>query len=152
AAEREVFQQLTINASLVAVLESITRLVESICREATGSISVLAEAGESFQYIVAPQLPERLRAVLARSAIDIRNGSCAAAVYLGRQVLVADLTKDPYWQQRRQVAQDSGLRAAWSVPIKSANGKILGALGVYRREVGLPSSAEVDGMAHAAQL
>ena len=152
AAEREVFQQLTINASLPAVLESITRLAESICRDSTGSVSVLAEAADSFEYIVAPRLPERLRAVLARSAIDIRNGSCAAAVYLGRQVLVADLVKDPYWQQRRQVAQDSGLRAAWSVPIKAANGKILGALGVYRTEPSLPNSTEVDGMAHAAQL
>ena len=152
AAEREVFQQLTINAPLPRVLESITRLVESVCRDSIGSVSVLAEPGDSFEYLVAPRLAERLRAVLARSAVEIRNGSCAAAVYLGRQVLVADLLKDPYWQQRRQVAQESGLRAAWSVPIKAASGKILGALGVYRKEPGLPSATEVDGMGHAAQL
>ncbi len=152
AAEREVFQQLTVNAPLPAVLESITRLTESVCRDSIGSISRLADSGDVFEYLVAPRLPERLRAVLSRSAIDIRNGSCAAAVYLGRQVLVADLLKDPYWQQRRQVGQESGLRAAWSVPIKAANGRMLGALGVYRPDPGLPTSSEVDGILHAAQL
>jgi diguanylate cyclase (GGDEF)-like protein/PAS domain S-box-containing protein len=151
-AEREVFRQLTVNAPLPAVLESITHLVESVCREAVGSVSVLAEGGDSFAYLVAPRMPERLRAVLARSTIDIRNGSCAAAVYLCRQVLVADLVKDPFWQQRRHVAQEAGLRAAWSVPIKAASGKILGALGVYRGEPGLPSATESEGIAHAAQL
>jgi len=50
---------------------------------------MLADDGLAFLSMVAPRLPEKLRAVLERSAIDIRNGSCAAAVYLGRQVLVA---------------------------------------------------------------
>src|SRR5690606_11027850 len=36
--------------------------------------------------------------------------------------------------------------------IKSANGTVLGALGVYRAEPGLPSETESQVMAHAAQL
>ncbi|MEP7247452.1 MAG: EAL domain-containing protein, partial [Gammaproteobacteria bacterium] len=73
-------------------------------------------------------------------------------VYLERQVLVPDIAKDPFWEQRRQAALASGLRAAWSLPIKAANGQVLGALGVYRAEVGLPTPSESDTMAHAAQL
>jgi diguanylate cyclase (GGDEF)-like protein/PAS domain S-box-containing protein len=71
---------------------------------------------------------------------------------LGRQVLVEDLGKDPFWRERREIALAAGLRAAWSTPIKTASGKILGALGVYRTEVGLPSTREAEIMAHAAQL
>jgi diguanylate cyclase (GGDEF)-like protein/PAS domain S-box-containing protein len=152
AAEREVFEKLMANAPLPEVLEAIVGMAETICAGAMGSVSVLAESGVSFAYIVAPRMPERLKAVLARSSIDIRNGSCAAAVYLCRQVLVPDIAKDPIWQQRRQVALDSSLRAAWSAPIKDASGKVLGALGIYRSELGLPSLAESAGIAHAAQL
>ncbi|MEA3180491.1 MAG: hypothetical protein QOI59_4014 [Gammaproteobacteria bacterium] len=152
AAERQVFEQLTSNAPLEEVLASITRLIESVGIGTVCSVSMLADDGLAFLSMVAPRLPEKLRAVLERSAIDIRNGSCAAAVYLGRQVLVADIGKDPFWQQRREAALEARLRAAWSTPLKSASGKLLGSLGVYRREPGLPTYRESEIMAHAAQL
>lgn len=152
AAEREVFEQLTSNAPLQEVLASITRLIESVGIGTVCSVSMLADDGLAFSYMVAPHLTDKLRAVLERSSIDIRNGSCAAAVYLGRQVLVADVAKDPFWQQRRDAALEAGLRAAWSTPLKAASGKLLGSLGVYRREPGLPTPRESEIMAHAAQL
>jgi diguanylate cyclase (GGDEF)-like protein/PAS domain S-box-containing protein len=152
AAEREVFEKLTANSPLPIALESITRLIETVGVGTVASVSVLAPDGASFSYMVAPHFPERLRAVLERSSIDIRNGSCAAAVYLGRQVLVADVAKDPFWQQRREAALAAGLKAAWATPIKTAQGKVLGSLGVYRNELGLPNQRELELMGHTAQL
>lgn len=152
AVEREVFEQLTSNAPLQEVLASITRLLESVSAGAVCSVSLLTDDGAAFLYMVAPHLEDKLRAVLEKSGIDIRNGSCAAAVYLRRQVLVADIAKDPFWQQRREIALEAGLRAAWSTPLKSSSGKLLGSLGVYRKEPGLPGPREAEIMAHAAQL
>ena len=152
AAEREVFAQLTGNALLPEVLASITRLIESVGVGTVCSVSVLADDGQAFSYTVAPHLPDPLRGVLERSSIDIRNGSCAAAVYLGRRVLVADVAKDPFWAQRRESALEAGLRTAWATPIKAASGKLLGSLGVYRGEPGLPTGREAEIMGHAAQL
>jgi diguanylate cyclase (GGDEF)-like protein/PAS domain S-box-containing protein len=152
AAERDVFEKLTANAPLAAVLESIARLIESGSTSATCAVSVLAADGRGFSQIVAPRFSQSLRVALAGVSIDARSGSCAAAVHLGRQVLVADLERDPFWQERRELALDGQLRAAWSTPIKTAGGKILGALGVYRTEAGLPSAREAQIMAHAAQL
>jgi diguanylate cyclase (GGDEF)-like protein/PAS domain S-box-containing protein len=152
AAEREVFAQLTGKAPLSDVLASITRLIEPVGVGTMCSVSVLAEDGQAFAYTIAPRLPEALRSALEHTGIDIRNGSCAAVVYLARQVLVADVGKDPFWERPRDAALGSGVRAAWATPIKAADGKILGALGVYRGEPGLPGSAEVAIMGHAAQL
>ena len=152
AAEHAVFEKLTANAPLATVLESIARLIESGSARTVCSVSVLTEDGSGFSNIVAPRLSQRLRAALSCVKIDIRSGSCAAAVYLGRQVLVADLATDPFWQERREIALDAGLRAAWSTPIKTAGGKILGALGVYLTEAGLPTAREAEIIAHAAQL
>ena len=152
AAEREVFAQLTGNSPLSEVLASITRLIEPVGAGTMCSISVLAEGGNTFAYTAAPRLPDSLRTALEQSRIDIRSGSSAAAVYLGRQVLVADVAKDPFWDRPREAALVSGVGAAWATPIKSAGGKILGSLGVYRGEPGLPGPAEAAIMAHAAQL
>jgi diguanylate cyclase (GGDEF)-like protein/PAS domain S-box-containing protein len=152
AAEREVFEQVTRNASLPQVLASVTSLVESVGVGTVCSVGVLAEGGGEFAYMVAPQLPDSPRKALEHASIDIRNGSCAAAVYLGRQVLVPDIAKDPFWQERREVALAAGLRAAWSTPIKAAGGSVLGSLGVYRGEPGLPTPHDSQIMARAAQL
>jgi diguanylate cyclase (GGDEF)-like protein/PAS domain S-box-containing protein len=152
AVERQVFEQLTRNAPLAGVLASITALIESAIPGTAGSVSLLAPHGQNFASVLAPQLPEELCSALERTPIGIRNGSCAACVYLGRQVLVADLAKDPFWQEQREPALSAGKRAAWSTPIKAADGSMLGSLGVYRAEVGLPAAADTNLMARAAQL
>jgi diguanylate cyclase (GGDEF)-like protein/PAS domain S-box-containing protein len=152
ASEREVFEQMTRTAPLPHVLGSITRLVESAGVGTLAAVSVLEESGRAFAYMIAPALPAALRTALARASVDIRNGSCAAAVYLGRQVLVADIGADPCWLEPRAAALGAGLTAAWSTPIKAAGGKVLGSLGVFRAEPGLPSPAESQIMARAAQL
>ena len=152
AGERDVFERIAADAPLALVLDSIVELIESISSSFTGAISLVGADGQSFVSIAGRRLPARWRAVEERLAIDIRNGSSAAAVYLGRQVLVADVARDAYWQRRRDVALDAGFHAAWSVPIKSANGRVLGALSIYRPEAGAPLPPDVELMVHAARL
>ncbi|MGH2928986.1 MAG: GAF domain-containing protein, partial [Solirubrobacteraceae bacterium] len=130
-AERAVLEQLTGSAPLAQILASITRFIESVGVGTVCSIAVLTAERESFAYVVAPRMPAKLRMALERCAVEIRNGSCAAAVYLGRQVLVADIGTDPFWEQPRAQALQAGLNAAWSTPIKAADGRVLGALCVY---------------------
>jgi diguanylate cyclase (GGDEF)-like protein/PAS domain S-box-containing protein len=150
--EREVFECIAGNAPLPVVLEAISRLLESAVQDCSGAISVLGEDGRHFEQIVAPRLPDRLRSVMLRTPVGLRNGSCAAAVYLGRQVLVANLASDPLWQQRRTAALDAGLAAAWSSPIIAASGRVIGALALYRRRPGLPPERDCELMTHAARL
>ncbi|MBV9698222.1 MAG: PAS domain S-box protein [Gammaproteobacteria bacterium] len=152
AAERQVFEQVTRNAPLEEVLTSITVLIESAIEGAQGAVSVLAPESKSFDYMVAPHLAEQLRRQLGQAPVGIRSGSCAACVYLGRQVLVADLAKDPFWAEPRAAALAAGLRGSWSTPIKAAGGSMLGALGVFCGTVRLPAPAEGEAMARAAQL
>jgi diguanylate cyclase (GGDEF)-like protein/PAS domain S-box-containing protein len=151
-AERAALEQLTGSAPLAEILASITRFIESVGVGTVCSIAVLAANGSAFSYLVSPRLPAKLRAALERCAVDIRNGSCAASVYLGRQVLVADIGTDPFWEQPRSHALEAGLNAAWSTPIKATDGRVLGALGVYHSTSGLPGQRELRIMDHAAQI
>ena len=151
-AERAVFEQLTGNAPLAEVLASVTRFIESVGVGTVCSISVLADDRARFAYIVDSRLPAPLRMALEHAVIDIRNGSCAAAVYLDRPVLVADIATDPFWERYRGLALQAGLSAAWSIPIKATDGQVLGCLGVYHHTGGLPGQRESHIMAHAAQI
>ena len=152
AGERDVFERIAADAPLPRVLEAITALLESVNRTFIAAISCVDAPAHAFTEIIGARLPARWRQIEQGMPIDMRNGSSAAAVYLGRQVLVADVALDAFWQRRRELALELGLRAAWAVPIQAVNGRILGALCVYRPVTGPPQSADLELIAHAARL
>jgi diguanylate cyclase (GGDEF)-like protein/PAS domain S-box-containing protein len=150
--ERAFFALLASNAGLPAVLDVISALVQAVYPRARCTISVLAPDASCFALTIARQLPPMLAAVLERTPIEPRRGSCAAAVYSACDVFVADVANDAHWGDRRQVVLDAGFRAVWSMPIKGASGKLLGAVAIYRHEPGLPDAREQVLQAHAARL
>ena len=135
------------------MLASITRFVESALPGTLASVSVLAADRQAFAHMVAPRLPDTLRIALER--VSIAQHATARApppcTSIGRccRPTWPPTRSGPSSARRRSRAQ---LRAAWSTPIKAAGGKLLGALGVYRAEAGLPATGESQIMARAAQL
>ncbi len=150
--ERAFFALLASNAGLPAVLDVISALVQAVYPRCRCTISVLSPDASCFSLTIARQLPPMLAAVIERTPIEPRRGSCAAAVYGAGDVFVADVGTDSHWADRRQVVIDSGFRAVWSIPIKGASGKLLGSVAIYRPEPGLPDSREQILQAHAARL
>jgi len=150
--ERAFFALLASNAGLPAVLDVISALVQAVYPRCRCTISVLSPDASYFSLTIARHLPPMLAAVLERTPVEPRRGSCAAAVYSACDVFVADVANDAHWADRRQVVLDSGFRAVWSMPIKGASGKLLGAVAIYRPEPGLPDSREQVLQAHAARL
>src|SRR5688500_14438895 len=150
--ERAFFALLASNAGLPAVLDVISALVQAVYPRCRCTISVLSPDGSHFALTIARQLPPVLAAVLERTPIEPRRGSCAAAVYSACDVFVADVANDAHWADRRQVVLDSGFRAVWSMHIKGASGKLLGSVAIFRPEPGLPDSREQVLQSHAARL
>jgi diguanylate cyclase (GGDEF)-like protein/PAS domain S-box-containing protein len=150
--ERDVFERIAADAPLAEVLASIAALVESVNSSYVAAISRLAADGQGFAEVVGRRLSPRMRAIEERTPIDMRSGSAAAAVYLGRTVLAADVGTDPFWERRRELAAESGFRSAWSVPIHAAAGRLLGAFSVYSPAGGLPPPRDLELISHAARL
>jgi diguanylate cyclase (GGDEF)-like protein/PAS domain S-box-containing protein len=150
--ERRVFEKIASHAHLSVALEAITEVVDQVCPEGSCAISLLNAQTQTFQLATAPGLPLEFRAAMEGTPVGARNGTCAAAVYLGRPVIVADIAKDALWEQRREVALQHGLRACWSSPVMAGNGMALGTLAIYRRHTGTPGRRESDLMARMTQL
>jgi len=81
-------------------------------------------------------------------------GSCGTAAYRGSPVIVSDIASDPLWEvpQHRAAALSHGLRASWSNPILSSEGKVLGTFCIYGREPQSPSPHDLGVMEKATHL
>jgi diguanylate cyclase (GGDEF)-like protein/PAS domain S-box-containing protein len=150
--ERELFGRMAADAPLREVLEAIVALVSAVSGYPLVALSRLGPDGQSFAEVIGPRLPALLRSAEEQTTIDVRNGSSAAAVYLGRAVIVGNVRTDPYWQRQRELAMQVGLAAAWAFPVKAAGGGMLGALTVYRDQPGKPHERDLELLAHAARL
>ncbi len=151
AGERRVLERLASNASLESALDAITDVIEKLHPGDRCTIRLLEEDG-MLRHVAAAHLPREFCQAMHEVPIELRFGSCAAAVYLGRQVIVADISTDPFWEYRREAALRSGLRACWSNPIRASDGGIIGTLAVYLNSPCAPAGRDAELMARMTQL
>jgi diguanylate cyclase (GGDEF)-like protein/PAS domain S-box-containing protein len=152
AGERRVFEKIAANAPLIMVLEAIGEVIERVVLGGRCAISLFDPERQVLSFGVAPSLPREFVAAMDRTPIGIRFGSCAASVYLSRQVTVADIESDALWEFRRDAAVFAGLRAAWSAPILASDGQVLGTFSVYQRQTGVPSARDHELMSRMTQI
>jgi diguanylate cyclase (GGDEF)-like protein/PAS domain S-box-containing protein len=152
AGERRIFEKIAANAPLDLVLESIGEVIERVMPGGHCTINLFDAEHQVLNYGVAPSLPRAFVAAMDRSPVGIRYGSCAAAVYLARQVSVADIETDALWEFRREAARHAGLRAAWSAPIIASDGSTVGTFAVYHRLPGLPPARDHELMSRMTQI
>jgi diguanylate cyclase (GGDEF)-like protein/PAS domain S-box-containing protein len=152
AGERRVFEKVAANAPLPAALESICEVIERAMPESCCAISLLDAGKTSLSLGVAPNLPREFVWAMDYAPVGIRYGSCSAAVYLSRLVIVADIETDALWEFRRDAARHAGLRAAWSAPIVASDGQLVGTFAIYRRHPGIPLSRDHELMVRMAQI
>ena len=151
AGERRVLERLASNATLESALEAISDVIEKMHPGDRCAIRLL-DADGFLRHVVAPRLPREYCAAMEEVPVGIRFGSCAAAVYLGRPVIVADIATDPFWEYRRDAALRSGLRACWSNPILASDGSIIGTLAVYLTSACTPAGRDAELTARMTQL
>jgi formate hydrogenlyase transcriptional activator len=148
----DALKMMLIGASLNEVLTSITRLIEAHSEGMLCSIFLLDEDGLHLRYGVAANLPQAYRAATDGVCIGPNVGSCGAAAYLRQPVFISDMLSHPNWEGFRDVVLQSGLRAAWSTPILSHDGKVLGTFCMYYREVRQPVTDEIQLIDYASRI
>jgi diguanylate cyclase (GGDEF)-like protein/PAS domain S-box-containing protein len=152
AGERRVFERLAANVDLRITLEAITDVVERVAPDSMCALWLLNEEVNQLTLCAGPRLPAEFVRAVEPVSINARNGSCAAAVYLQRQVIVAEIARDALWENFRHVALTANLRACWSTLIHAADGRILGTIALYFRLPRSPQRRDFDLMSRMSQL
>ena len=148
----DALKMMLIGASLNEVLTSVTRLIEAHSKGLMCSIFLLDEDGLHLRYGVAANATEVYRAATDGVCIGPNVGSCGAAAYLGQPVFIADILSHPNWEGFKDVILRSGLRAAWSTPIMSQDGKVLGTFCMYYREVRHPTPDDIQLIDYSSRI
>jgi len=143
-AQNKILQRLAANAPLSEILERLVLLIEAQSPGMLCSVLLLSDDGEHVRHGAAPSLPKEYVTAIDGGAIGPKHGSCGTAIYRGEPVVVTDIAVDPLWEDYRELAIASGLRACWSTPILSGRGKVLGSFAMYYQEPRTPTGDEAD--------
>jgi PAS domain S-box-containing protein len=140
------------DAPLNDVLHSVALLIDAHSEGMLCTIYLLDEDGLRLRFAAGPKLPDAYRVATDGVHIGPEVGSCGAAAYLRKPVFVADVMTHPHFAGFRDLLVQAGLRAVWSSPIISHDGKVLGTFGMYNRAVRLPSPAEMQLIDYAGRI
>lgn len=143
ACQKQAFEMVAVEAPLLTVLEFLVRTMESqSTQQLLVAIHLLDESGTRFEQTVAPGLPTEYGQAVNGMAVSSATASCCAAMASRRRVVVSDIAGSKEWPAFASFALPLGLRAAWSTPIFSSTGKVLGTFVSYCREVCEPDSLD----------
>ena len=140
--EEAVEQKIAAKAPLPEILSTLVCMIEAQSPGMLCSVLLLSPDGNHIQPGAAPNLPEHYVKAVDGSPIGPKSGSCGTAMYRGERVVVTDILTDPLWEDYRELARGTGLRACWSTPILSRRGKVLGSFAMYYTEPQAPSGEE----------
>ena len=121
------------------IADRLCRRVEKIAPDVVCSLLHVDAAG-LIHPLGGPSLPDDYSRALDGIAIGPNVGSCGTAAFYGEPVLATDLDTDPRWQPYKAMPLAVGLRACWSTPIKSKDGRVIATFAFYFREPRAPSN------------
>ena len=140
--QKRILQMIDSNVPLPEILNSLVLLIEAQAPAMLCSVLLLSADGNHIEHGAAPSLPQQYVKAVDGAPIGPKHGSCGTAMYRGEPVVVTDIFSDPLWDDYRDLAAGTGLRACWSTPIMSRRGKVLGSFAMYYRQPQAPSGAE----------
>ncbi|AZS77513.1 EAL domain-containing protein [Achromobacter spanius] len=135
--QRRVLQAMVNEASVVEVMNMVCREVERLAPEVAATVLRVDDTGH-LRHLAAPSMPDAYSNALDGVKIGPQVGACGTSAFLGRPVIVPDIATDPLWDEYRHLPLPDDIKACWSSPIKSSDGRVIGTFGFYFRERRLP--------------
>src|SRR5437773_3599072 len=152
AGENRILEMLAKGDSLADILDLLCLLVEEQSTGVLASVLLMDANGKQLRHGGAPNLPKAYTEAIDGAFIGASVGSCGTAAYRAEQVIVSDIATDPLWTDFCELALAHSLRACWSTPIFSSEGKVIGTFAMYYREPRSPSPREQDTIKHITHL
>jgi GAF domain-containing protein len=133
-------------APLREILTHLARAAEVASDTPTVASILLLDREGLLRNGASPNLPADYLDAIDRLKPDASLGTCAAAAATGEIVVTPDFLADAKWAELRHLPLALGFAGAWSMPIKSPAGKVLGTFGTYFRERREPTERERENI------
>ena len=142
AATRRALEMLEQGATQDEILPLLVRAAEKANGNRSVSSILLLDQHGLLRNGASPGLPDDYLHAIDGLKPDPNIGTCAAAAATGAAVLTPDFRADEKWAELRHLPLALGYVGAWSHPIKTSDGNVLGTFGTYYREQREPSDSE----------
>src|SRR5204863_7216552 len=154
AGEKRLLEMIATGVALEQILNVLCQIIEEYRPGTLASVLLLRPDGVHLESIAGPSLPKGWRQEMEKLPIGPCAGSCGTAAYRGSAVIVSDIASDPLWDvpEHRAAALSNRLRASWSNPILSSEGKVLGTFCIYERQTLSPSAQDLGLIEKATHL
>lgn len=147
-----VLELLAGNEPLNTILNGIVLGAEKINRDMLCSILLLDKDGKRLHTAAAPSLPVFFIEAIKDLKIGETVGSCGAAAYTGKRVIVNDIANHSNWHTYKDLAARAKLGACWSQPILASSGQVLGTFAIYHHEAHAPTEFDIAVIEQSARL
>ena len=128
------------------ILNRLASAAEELAGPGAATSSLVLDKDGLLRHGASANLPPDYLAAIDGLKPDPGVGTCAAAAATGCVVMTPDFLADDKWAELRHLPLALGFVGAWSVPIKSPEGAVLGTFGTYFRERRYPTSEERKAM------
>ncbi|REG83829.1 sensor domain-containing diguanylate cyclase [Marinomonas pollencensis] len=151
-AHNDMLEMVAKSSSLKDVL---TVIVQQVQRESPPSLCSVLLYDKQKQCLwlgAAPNFPEYYNQAIHGIQVGPNIGSCGAAAYHNRHIIVEDINTHPNWQAFTELTQKAGLTSCWSDPIRAADGTLLGTFAIYNSPSPSPSQKDIEQIQFASNL
>jgi PAS domain S-box-containing protein len=154
AGEKVLLEMVAAGGPLTDVLTALCRFVEDTAADCKCGVYLIDWSGPTFHTGAAPSMPATFNDALEGLTVETSAGPCAQAALTGSQVIAEDLESDLDWRQSliRPLALSHGLRAQWSTPIRSRDGRVLGTFAIFQDHPSSPTQVQQDLIAQVTHI
>jgi PAS domain S-box-containing protein len=145
AAEKRTLEMMANGASLSAVLNDLCAAIDAHAPPTTSMVCLMDPDGKQLLPGAGPHLPTAFTAAITPWPIGPNRGSCGTAAFTKQRVIIPDISNDPRWpDEARDLALSHGFCAAWSEPLISKDGEVLGTFCLSYGEPRIPNSRDLE--------
>src|SRR4029077_8166045 len=130
AAEKRTLEMMANGASLSAVLNDLCAAIDAHAPPTTSMVCLMD--GDGLSPWAGPHIPAAFKAAITPWRIGPDRAACGAAAITKQRVIVPNISNDPRWpDDARDLTLSHGFVAAWSEPLISKDGEVLGTFAMY---------------------
>jgi formate hydrogenlyase transcriptional activator len=147
--EKGTLEMIACGAGLTDVLAHLCRMIDTQAPDTISSVLLMDPDGKNLWPAAGLRVPNAWTKAISPLPVGPDMGSCGTAAFRKTPVICSDMASDPLWSgspaaEYRDIALKQGLRAAWSQPLVSNDGQVLGTFAMYYTMPRTPSHSDLQ--------
>ena len=143
-------------ASLHDVLGALCDGIDALDPDVISSVLLADADGQHLWPAAGRRVPDDYKQLITPLPIGPAMGACGTAAFRKERVISSDIATDSLWsgpaEKYRRMALQHGLHTAWSVPIVSENGTLLGTFGLHHTKAHPVDGDELELLEQAEHI